>query len=124
MDGPVSPDSYCPGQWEIFSLRETRLQTGCNGLIGARDEKISRLFKQPRGDPGHLFGSLALPENDFRKAVPKSPMVIQLGIAQVLKGQMPHAVQRRADFNFSGSHSLKQSAQLLLVHLFEPSRCR
>ena len=42
--------------------------------------------------------------------------MIQLGVTQILKRQVPHPVQRRVDCDRAGLYLFKQDAQLVLVH--------
>jgi len=48
--------------------------------------------------------------------MPKRPMMVQLGVTQILEGQMPHAVHRGIHVNSAGANSFQQAAQLVLIH--------
>jgi hypothetical protein len=50
------------------------------------------MLSEPTENAGYLFGGLALTENDFRHALAKGAVMIDLGKSQVFEGQVAEAV--------------------------------
>jgi hypothetical protein len=48
--------------------------------------------------------------------MPQGAMVIQLGVAEILKREMPHSIERGVNIDSAGADGFKQAAQLILIH--------
>jgi hypothetical protein len=49
--------------------------------------------------------------------VAQRTVVIELGVSEILKGQMAHPLDRVVDRHSTRTHLLQQNAQLVLIHL-------
>ncbi len=66
-------------------------------VIRARDQHIAAALQQFFRDADHMLRRLARRENHFRNAMPQSPMVIDLGKADIFERHVAEAIERRID---------------------------
>ena len=83
---------------------------------GSGNQNILRLRQQSSRDGRNLIGSFPRSENNFRHAVAKSAVMIDLRESEILEGKMPHALHSGVDAGRSSADIFEQRAQLILVH--------
>jgi hypothetical protein len=69
-------------------------------------------------DGRHLRGSLAGAEDDFGHAGAKGAMMIELGKADVLEGQVAKAIEGGVDGGAAFAHFIEQGFDLRAIHQF------
>ena len=63
-------------------------------VLQAGDHKVGAGGDDARADSGDLRGAFALAEDHFRHAAAERAMLVHLGEAEVLEGQMAQALER------------------------------
>ncbi len=69
-------------------------------------------------DPGNLFGRFAFAVNDFRKALAQTAVMVHVGVAEVLAGQMLELLRGIVRGLNAGRYLLKQFQKNVFVHFW------
>lgn len=71
----------------VNGIREPALHDGIDLRGNPRDQETAGALDEPLGDLGDLRRCLPNPEDDLRQSFTQSPVVIDLGEAEVFVGQ-------------------------------------
>jgi hypothetical protein len=89
---------------------------GIGRLVRPRHEDHGAPLQEPDDDRRDLLGRLPLAEDDFREALPQQPMMIELGEAEVLIGEMAKPSENLVQRHLSPPKSEQQLPERPLVH--------
>ena len=84
--------------------------------LQAGDHQVGTGREDARADRRDLRGALALAEDHFRHAAAQRAMLVDLGEAEILEGQMAQALERRRRVQPARRDLLQELAQTLLSH--------
>jgi hypothetical protein len=85
-------------------------------LPGPGGQDIRMILGDPSDNPFNLSDGLSLAVDYFRHACPETPVVVDLGIAQVVNRQLFQNLNGRIHVSPAGFDGLKQISQGLRIH--------
>ncbi len=105
------------GRLVVDGVRYGRAQ-GSERFPGqACNEETARTLNETRADRGDLLRRLAVAEDDFGQGVAQAAVVVDLGEAQVLVGQVAQRLDRGVDAETAGGDALEERSQLCVLYL-------
>jgi hypothetical protein len=102
----------CRGKFIQETLRLFTAQAGHQNVVSLVQQSNQNLFD--------LSGAFVLPEDHLRKSLPKFPVVVNIGTADLLEGKMPQSLHGFLDFQVSVFHIIQKGLQVLYVHAMFP----